>query len=217
MEDKGTVKKNNSLIYISIAAFVIIVLVAAVVYMPQLDKVKFTIYEQPLIKNKELQIKNGQIFQYVFIYNKSTPLPITYGVYSKSQCTAIRIFGSSNNSDEICIRKDGTEQNGSNTTYSNPSIIMFKPWMLALKDNWKWEANITMEYPTVTDEISRINYRVVRKEPYRGRMAYFVEESIDGANPEYEWIDQDFRILLKMQGPEYTIELVNATGIRFND
>jgi len=200
----------------NIALVTIIVLIAlmalsSVTFKPKFDSSTMTIIEEPLEKNKELQIKPGEI--YIYSLN-NTPANITYQVLRGKNCTAIRIVESAENTG-TCLYKDGTDNSSSNVTFANPSIIMLKPWMLALHENWRWNTSLYLSVDGSLSYMSSNQYKVIRTESYRGRLAYVVRENASDSMPIYEWIDADKRILLKMMGEGY--EVVLAEGLEFEE
>ena len=68
-----------------------------------------------------------------------------------------------------------------------------------------------MSFNGALKEISQNSYRVIRLENYSGREAYVVELKSDNESPDYEWVDADERILLKMTGDGYEIDLENSS------
>lgn len=186
-----------------------IMLISGLTFQSQFEDHKVIFKEGPLEKNTKLQIKPGETYRYAYVMNQSG-LNMTYSTGSGTDCTLIVLMESVNHS-EICIDEDGMDEGGSNATYTNPAVLLFKPWMLALDDGWSWNTSMYMEFDNDEHYLMDVNYRVLRTDNYRGRLAYVVEISSPGGPEEIQWIDAERRVLLKTLGPSY--ELVMVEGI----
>jgi len=107
----------------------------------------------------------------------------------------------------VCLDGEGMDETGSNATFSNPGILIFKPWMLALREGWNWNTTMFLSLGGTLEHVGDVGYRVIREDNLSGRRAYLVEIRAEGADPEYDWVDAEKRILLKMQGKGYEVVL----------
>jgi predicted N-acyltransferase len=116
----------------------------------------------------------------------------------------------------VCVDQNGVDKKlNSNATLSDPSFLIFKPWMLALSYNWKWNNTIYMNFNNQLSKMSTNSYHVMRTDRYRGRDVFVVRESDENQITQYEWVDMKKRIVLKSVGPGYQLELIN--GLEFVD
>ncbi len=201
--DIGT--KNTTLVAIII--LIGIMLFSGFALKPQFEDPKIIFSEEPLEKNVKLQILPGEEYKYRYIINE-TGVNITYRVMTGSGCTIIYMQESANFT-HICLDEWGMDSTKSNSTFGSMAFLLFKPWMLAVEDNWKWNNSKYVKYDQIYNHISDNQYRVMRKENYSGRMAYVVEISSSKGPPEYQWIDEEKRVLLKTMGEGYVVELID--------
>lgn len=191
----------------------VVILLALMLYSGmtfKFDNTKEIYLEEPLEKNSNLQILPGDEYRYGYMMNNSS-VNITYVAMSGKNCTYIFIDESVNNTN-ICVDEWGMDGSGFNTAFENPSFILFKPWMLALHPTWKWNSSLYIDYGDVTQHISNHYYRVMRVEEFKGRQAFVVEIKTERDNiesKEYQWIDAERRVLLKIMGDGYLVELVS--------
>ncbi|VVC04218.1 Uncharacterised protein [Candidatus Bilamarchaeum dharawalense] len=196
----------------SVAAIIVLaVLVALAVflYKPVFENPETVFKEDPLEKNKEVQFQPGQQYVYGYMFN-GTQINMTYVILPDPYCTRIRMLESQNIS-ESCIDKWGMDEKGYNSTLENPHMILFKPWMLALKEGWRWSNAMYLSYNGNTYPISASEYRVVRIDQYMNRSAFIVEIKTQSGSVEYEWVDVEKRILLKTSGPGYEVFLAEQS------
>jgi hypothetical protein len=192
---------------IAIATIVIIVAMIAVsslIFKPAFDNPTIVIKDAPLQKNAELQLKAGETYRYVALMNQSS-VNITYETWQGNGCLVIELLGALNFTG-VCLDRNGTDI-GYDSTLSDPAIIMFRPWMLALKEGWHWNSSVHISTNGGIRHVTDTYYRVIRKDDYNGREAFLVEISSDDGPPEYQWIDAEKRILLRMMGSGYDIRL----------
>ncbi len=199
-----------SLTTVAIAAFVILIgvmLLSGSQYKDFLDSAKTTFSEAPLEKNTGLQIRGGETYVYSYEAGNQT-VNMTFKVGSTNYCTVVTY--AEGNDVWACINPEGNDRTMANYSLSSPLIIFFRPWMLAVDENWKWSVSMNMAFDDFDREIMDIEYRTVRTEEYRGRKAYVVKvESSDGLTT-FIWIDAEKRILLKEIGEMYTVELISG-------
>ena len=191
----------------AIAAVVIFLLVGNALFSTILENPKVLFKEAPLEKNKELQLKPGETYTYSFTMNNSS-VEMNFRVVEGRGCTGIMMLEAPNASG-VCLDRWGMEENGSNSAFTDPSILIFKPWMLALEEGWGWNNSMYVSYDGGENHVGDTFYRVVRMENYSGRESYLVEISSDTGPAEYDWVDSDRRILLRAIGEGYEVKLEN--------
>jgi hypothetical protein len=98
---------------------------------------------------------------------------------------------------------------GYNSTFQNPSILLFKPWMLALREGWTWKSSMYLSFDGALSHVSDTNYRVIRSESYENRTAFVVELKSEDNYSEYQWVDAEKRVLLKSMGEGYEVKKVD--------
>ncbi len=202
---------NVSSTTVAIVAIVVllgIMLFSGLAFKSQFVNPRVTFKEEPLTKNKEFQLIPGEQYKYGYLIN-NTEVNVTYAVMEGQGCTVILLTESINRS-EVCVGRWGVDQSGSNSTFMNPSMLLFKPWMLALHETWRWNASMYMTFGDNEQHLSDIEYRVMRTENYRGRMSFVVEISSDTGTSEYQWIDMEKRVLLRTVGEGYEVAMTEG-------
>jgi hypothetical protein len=196
---------------ISIAILLIIMLYSGSRFQPFLESARTTISEGPLEKNTMLQLKSGESYTYEY-HLENTTLNMTFNVGRGPGCTILNYEEST--SVDACLDQWGNDRSGMNTSLSNPMLIVFKPWMLAVDGGWTWSASMNMAFEDVENEVLEMEYSTVRLDEYRGRKVYVVKISTGGSDT-FVYVDDEKRILLKEMGEGYEIELVS--GVTFED
>ncbi|MBN2477734.1 hypothetical protein JXB01_00405 [Candidatus Micrarchaeota archaeon] len=162
----------------------------------------FQIKEEPIKKVAGLGLVPGEYYEYrVETVNQSANISYLIGV--TPECLQIIIVG-----DEAvgtCIYPDGSDSSGYNFTLENQMIAVYKPWMLAVNEEWEWGVSINIG----STEIDKITFRGKGKEKVLGRDAYRVEIT-QGETVITDWIDAKKRILLYEEGKDYNVTLVEA-------
>ncbi|NYZ77552.1 hypothetical protein H0O02_04545 [Candidatus Micrarchaeota archaeon] len=199
--------KKISTWLLALAAFLLILGMAYLyppVEMPQDENAHFEYSESPLYKNADLMLGNGERYFYNFssegMYGNAT-----FTIEKTLGCTYVMAEGLKGSG--ACLNGEGNDQTGSNVSFSDPDIFMFRPWMLAVNDTWKWNASVYSVSETMRAHVFDIEYRTVRTDILNGRRAYVVEINTGNAMTVYQWIDAEKRILLKEMGSGVTIEL----------
>ncbi len=198
--------KNVTLMTIVVLA--LMMLISGLTFNTNFEEPKVFFKEEPIQKNTKLQIQHGDEYVYSYIMNNNQSINITYVVIKESNCTRIFIDESVNNTN-ICVDEWGVDDTGSNATFKDPSFLLFKPWMLALHDAWKWNNSMYMKLGDMESHIADNSLRVMRTEEYMNRTAYVVELSTSTGSKEYQWVDAEKRIMLKNLGEGYQVELVD--------
>ena len=197
------IKKNTALI--AAIVLVIALIFAGLTARPKFQSPEVILKEAPLEKNSELMITPGEQYVYGYLYNNTTA-NITYSIASGGGCTLITVENSPDGR-MLCLDKEGLDETGSNSTFSDPSILFFKPWMLALEESWRWNNSVYIRYDDIIQHTSDTYYKVIRSENYRGREVFVVRIDSSSGPAEYLWIDKEKRVLLKVVGEGYQVEL----------
>ncbi|MBD3210044.1 hypothetical protein GF318_01540 [Candidatus Micrarchaeota archaeon] len=209
MKDKDKFEISSG--WIALATIVIllgIMVYSGITFQPELENPQITYGEAPLEKNTGLQIKPGEEYVYAYDLGNSS-VNITYLVSSGNNCTAVRLLENTNLS-SVCLNEEGNGPSGSNVSLGDSATLFFKPWMLALDSNWKWNVSMYMSFQETREIVSELNYRVMRTDRYRGRPCFVVEIETAEGSKEYNWVDKEKRVLLKTSGETYDIELVKG-------
>ena len=220
-------------------AFIFLGLIISTFFSSYLPKpaISSILEEGPLLKNSGLKIYEGESFRYVLKTNSSSS-EIFLGAGLRSECPGIYLsdltrYGGGapiieNNG--VCLGKDGVERDkkgqklGNNMSFSNLTWPYFQPWMLALDENFTWNANLSMFIePYNLSQTQQIKWKVTGTKKYLGRDSYEVivqggdtigNSAIDlgfGLNsPITLIIDEERRILLFMQEGDLNISLISA-------
>ncbi len=208
-------KKRFSIPVCAIFVFIIILLVL-ILY-------SFLTYEETNVKTRGYYIESSNLEKidlqmkvnetYTYFVSSFEDFNATYTILQEEDCLYIKeSFLEENNL--VCLDKKGLYPNkfGSNVIYNSP-MFMFKPWMLAVKENWNWtviyvfdfEGNVDIsKYLDLGTGKNIIYFKTVGEETIFGRETYKVEISA-GQTKEYYWIDKEKRILIKKEGIENII------------
>lgn len=192
----------------SAAALIALALIGASMFKSMFENPKIVYVEAPLQKNTEFQLRPGEVYQYAYLM-KNSSANMTFYVLEGEGCTRIRVMEARNDSG-VCLDKWGNDAGGSNVTLDNQYMLLFRPWMLALKEGWTWNNSMYLSYGGAGEHITDSYYRIVRMENYSGRECYVVEIKSESGVSEYEWIDAERRVLLRVIGEGY--EVVLRTG-----
>lgn len=187
----------------TIAVLIVIMAASALLFKPRFENPQAVLVEEPLAKDAAFQLKPGEHYTYGMAGN-GTPVAVSYQVLAGRNCTMIA-FMNAHPPSTACVRADGTDARGYNSQLENADIFMYAPWMLALREGWRWNVSMYLSYNGTLAYVASKDYRVVRVEDYRGRRAFVVAENITGSQPQYEWIDAEKRVLLRLQCEGYAI------------
>lgn len=174
--------------------------------------------EGKLEKVVPVQITAGESYLYEYRVNNTPIFKVGYDIGKGDGCTLItQSFSSNITARPICVDRWGNERDWEgNLTYRNNTVYLFSPWMLALKNGWEWEVNITMGIEGFDMESTTgFLFEVVSEEKKFGRDVYKVRVTVseDGGaagEPILWWIDREKRILIAQEMGEDKIRLVNA-------
>ena len=197
-----------------ILATVILVLIlvfASLTLKPQLDNPQFVAREAPLLKNAKLAISPGESYTYEYTMGNASA-NLTYVILGGNGCTVIALAEAQGAS--VCVDKGGNDATMQNASYGVPTIILTRPWMLAVHGGWRWNVSNYMMFGTWGKHLVDTNYTVVREEDYRGRDAYVVRVESSEGTLAMDWVDAEKRILLREAGQGY--EIVLTEGLPLN-
>jgi hypothetical protein len=189
----------------TVATLVMMVFIGNAMFKSFFENPKIAYSEAPLQKNKEFSLQPGEVYRYAYIMNNTTA-NMTFLILDGMGCTRIRVAEERNGTD-VCLDRWGVDENGSNVSFSNPNILLFKPWMLALKEGWTWNNTMYLAFNGSSEYITDNYYRVIRMENYSGRQSYIVEIKSDTGAVEYDWVDDEKRVLLRVLGEGYEVVL----------
>ncbi len=211
----GPLAKLSSLNAMAAAVVVLLAVIAfsAIMFKPHFENPKVTLAEEPLAKNAEFQLRPGEHYIYAYLINGSQ-LNTTYQILNGNNCTIIALMEAQPPSTS-CVDRWGMDKRGYNSLLENPQMMLFKPWMLALREGWIWNTSMYMAFENESQYVAGMDYRVMRTDTWRGRKAFVVVENISGSAPQYEWVDAEKRILLRVQGEGY--EAVLVEGLPFSE
>ncbi len=165
--------------------------------------------EDPILKNSELGLENGE--RYFYLYDGAGETGnITFLVGNNGGCRYIST-PDIEISRGVCLDNAGNDYTGSNVTFADPSIFMFKPWMLAVDDHWAWNVSVYAVKNNTRNYVFDIGYRTIRTDIINGRPAYLVEIDMGGSMLIYDWVDAEKRILVKEES--MGTEIVLAEGL----
>jgi hypothetical protein len=181
---------------------------SAIFIAPAYQNPGTVVAEDPIEKNVRFQLYGGETYVYGYVYN-GTPLNISFLIADAPSCTMILVMENPSEPG-VCVDEWGNDRTMSNSSLEHPQILLFKPWMLALEQGWTWKTKMYLSYNGTLQEISSMEYKVVRMDEYRGRQAYVVKETTDGGGSAFSYIDVEKRVLLKLIGEGFEITLEDA-------
>ncbi len=200
--------RANWIVLASVALLAIFIYVSSGLFSRGLDNPRITYHEPPLSKNAAFQLGPGE--QYVYEYDSNdTSANITFTTFPGDGCVGIAVLENRNSTPD-CVYSDGRDSGGFNSALTDPSMILFKPWMLALQEGWTWNNSMYLTFDAGERYISDTNYRVVRTDTYMNRTAFIVEIRSGAGPAEYDWVDSEKRILLRSTGEGYDVRLVSG-------
>ncbi len=204
--------RELSVFQIAVALLVVLVIAGILnsqIPQPDFETSKFEHVEAPLYKNTEFNLKRGEYYTYDLTYENATG-GIMFLVEGGAYCTFLSTDSQLPNAKRVCVDRYGNDDNGSNVSLSEPMIFFFKPWMLAVDDNWKWNTTI---YAVVNDTrvyVMDVCYSTIRTDIIEGRKTYVVKIEMGEDQVFHDWIDDEKRILVKEIGGGMTVELVKG-------
>jgi len=193
-------------ILFSFGIFLLLMIVGYFVYGDQLySKKAIIINENPISKVSGVTFSPGEVYTYSIEQingSESISTTISYLIDYGENCIII----SSEEGGNSCINMNGNDEEGSNLTLES-GVFFFKPWMLAVKEGWKWR----VEWKTIfTDEIlDWVEFETIGSEKIFGRDSYKVHVKFSYGEST-KWIDKKKRVLLKDTGVNYVIEIING-------
>lgn len=192
----------------SVVILILLIALAATQISKTMANPEMVYVDAPLHKNTGLQLRSGETYSYVYKTANST-MEMTYEVSDGPGCTLISI-AEAQGSASVCLDSFGERVGGPEQGFGDPTVLLFKPWMLALNDSWSWNSSLYLSFgESESEHISDIGYRVVRRETYMDRDSFLVEVRADMGEPEYQWVDAEKRISLRIIGEGYEVTLKN--------
>jgi hypothetical protein len=206
--------KELSAFQIAVILFIVLV-IAGIINMniphPDFEASKFEHVEAPLHKNTEFNLKKGEYYVYDLSYENATG-GITFIVEGGAYCTFLSANSGLENAKRACVDRYGNDESGSNVSLLEPTIFFFKPWMLAVDENWKWNTTIYAVANDTRAHVMDVRYSTIRTDIINGRKTYVVKIEMGDNQVFYDWIDDEKRILVKEVGGGMTVELVEGFG-----
>ncbi|HSB47638.1 MAG TPA: hypothetical protein VLD37_06505 [Candidatus Bilamarchaeum sp.] len=199
--------RSNAVTVATLVILAALIFLSSAVFKPRFGNPQLVFDEAPIEKNSELMLSPGETYRYSYNMN-GTEINISYAILDGIGCTRVRFVEKLNDS-EVCLDSHGNDATGYNSTFSNPSIMLFKPWMLALKEGWTWKSSMFLSYGGDLSPVSVTDYRVIRSESYGNRTAFVVEIKSEDNYSEYQWVDAEKRVLLKSMGQGYEVRRVD--------
>lgn len=176
-----------------------------------------SIVEAPLSKNSPLMLFAGEAYAYelsgamVGAPNKK----VVYGVRSSSACPGILVTEQTSEfaSSECLSRQTGNavgDHLQRNSSTGNQSFLLFSPWMLAVSDNFSWQAASTTSAARVEMRFTT-SLKSIGKKEVAGRQAYeiSVTSPVLGSASNY-FIDAEKRVLLSAESGNLSVRLIKA-------
>ncbi|MDO8554901.1 MAG: hypothetical protein Q7S22_08885 [Candidatus Micrarchaeota archaeon] len=206
--------KDYAKTFVLTTVILLLIMAIAIVMIKPTDIISpsFTFEEAQIHKNSELKIGLKETYIYNYTANNVT-LPITFTTKPGPGCVGIELRNTENRT-SVCLRKDGTDSSKSNVTILEPVIFMFRPWMLAVEENWQWKVISSVNAGNVVVSRGDIEFKTIGTENVSGRIAYKVEtKSLEDETTVTSWIDKEKRVILKEKGPGYEILLINANWL----
>jgi len=170
-----------------------------------LENNSLVLFEEKITKNKALAIAPGESYTYTYIVGNES-VNATYLIEEGGGCTIINLQGTQAS---VCVDEAGNDRSGQNSTYPLP-VMMFKPWMLAVDEYWKWNVSSHIVFEGFEKSVEAVRYSVVRKEYYKDRESFVVRINSSLGEEVWNWVDADKRILLREIGPGYELVLVEG-------
>ncbi|MFH2105927.1 MAG: hypothetical protein ABII22_01595 [Candidatus Micrarchaeota archaeon] len=199
-------KKELNIFMITIVLFLGIAILSALFFKPQIT-ISQTFDEAPLYKIYKLGLVPGE--KYVYRYTaKGIPSEAAFGIVSGGSCIGISTIGLKDQP-VPCLDKNGNEAGGNNFVLSNAQIPIFKPWMLAIDEDWEWKVNRTLRIDGKPSQVEEIFLKTIGSENISGRDTFKVKTETKDLLV-YSWIDKQKRVLIKEEAEYYKLELVSA-------
>jgi hypothetical protein len=176
-----------------------------------------SIIESPLAKNSPLMLLAGETYAYELSGTvvEGANRQVLYAVRSSSNCPGILVAERTSNfaSSECLSKTTGNAFNDPlqlNSSTGNQSFLIFSPWMLAVSENFNWQATsitsaagVEMRFTTSLESLG--------KKEVAGREAYEITVTSPalGSKSTY-FIDAEKRVLLSAESGNLTVRLVKA-------
>jgi hypothetical protein len=205
--------ETEKYIAITFLVFLAIVLFSALFISPKDALSNIKIEEGPLKKTRGVMLAPGETYSYDYkASGMNESFPLTYEIKQGRNCIGIELAEAINRTD-VCIDSRGNDDSGTNLTLGTPYFYIFAPYMLAVNENWSWNASV---YGTVAGRkipISETSFLSLGNKTIYGRDAYFIKVVTvekDNNITTYRWIDREKAVLLKESGNNYELAITEA-------
>lgn len=193
----------------TLVLLIVLMLISGFRYGEVMKNATTVTFEDPISKNTELVINPGETFIYTFGPNETSELAnISFYVEEGAGCTLL-VVDNGIGMEGACVDEWGNDEAGLNETLESPDFFFFRPWMLALRENWRWKTRTYVDIDGYLQEVWERGYRVMRVDTYKGRTVFVIEVSSEDDPYEYLWIDYEKRVLVKAKGEGYYVELMS--------
>ncbi len=194
--------KTKNILIASMIIFILVFVIANFLFNFSTPENVFVVEEGMLEKNKGLTLLPDE--EYTYLINKGEDGNILFAFRYIQGCMEILVYDSPSG---VCLDSEGLDVEESNLNFVNPQITFFKPWMLALEDDWTWEVEYRNRH--TNESIVTYHFEVIGEETIYGRDSYIVQ--ITGPSLDItQWIDKEKRIILTEDGTYYNLDIVDA-------
>ncbi len=176
---------------------------------PKIQNSTLIIVEGPLQKNSQLHFQNGDIYEYVYKSGNSSA-NVTFLVTDHYSCMMLNSIDDASGPGSCIDRTLGTDRAMQNSSLEDATLLIYRPWMLALRDGWTWNVSVYMTMDGYPTKVSEIDYRVMRRDVYQGRPIFVVQMVGDGLH-QITYVDEERRVLVYMEGDGFEISLKNMS------
>lgn len=197
----------------ALVIFLVLVVIGAMMFpiIPPTTVEELPVFEnveEPLVKTSNLTLKPGEEYIYSYYTTEEDKANMTFFIKERKGCHAYVYTSDAEISVGVCLDRYGNDKTGSNVSYSDPYIYMFRPWMLAVHENWEWDVHVYGVKNESRTHLFDITYRTLRIDNINGRPAYVVEINTGEGLQTLDWIDVEKRIMVREEALGTTIELV---------
>ncbi|MEM2138017.1 MAG: hypothetical protein QW568_02925 [Candidatus Anstonellaceae archaeon] len=208
-------RSTSAIAYACIFGYILFMLYVFLAMPPV--QLSSSIVEAPLAKNSPLMLFAGETYAYelsgemVAAPNKK----VVYGISSSSSCPGILVTEQASEfaSSECLSKQTGNAVNDErqlNSSTGNQSFLLFSPWMLAVSDNFSWQAASTTSAAGVEMRFTT-SLKSFGKKEIAGRQAYEISVASPALSSASKYfIDAEKRVLLYAESGNLTVRLIKA-------
>lgn len=197
--------RNEFLIAVGVILLLLLAAPLIVKVEPPTLEEKILYKEEVLLKNRNFSIApDARLIYRILNTDGSTLQNISFAAAKGANCIWLYAEGSMPTS---CIGSEGTDESGSNITLNDKELFFFKPWMLALDDDFRWSVQgcFVINNESVCD--LNLSIKVIRVD-YVGSKKHYVVRYSYGPFEVYQWIEDERRIIAREVGQGYEITLI---------